>query len=84
MLKAGRPGASTVAKAYRLLHTILGTAVEDGVLPRNPCVVRGAAVERPKERPIATIEEIYALADVVTPCFRALVLMATFTGLRLR
>jgi integrase len=83
MLKAGHPGASTAAKAYRLLHAILGTAVEDGVLPRNPCVVRGAAVERPKERPIATIEEVYALADAITPGFRALVLLATFTGLRL-
>lgn len=83
MLKAGRPGASTVAKAYRLLHTILGTAVEDGLLHRNPCLVHGAAVERPKERPIATIDEIYALADAITPCFRALVLLATFTGLRL-
>jgi integrase len=83
MLKAGRPGASTVAKAYRLLRTILATAVEDAVLTRNPCIVRGAGVERPAERPIATIEEVYALAATITPRFRALVLTATFTGLRL-
>ena len=83
MLKAGRPGSSTVAKSYRLLRTILATAVEDAVLTRNPCIVRGAGVERPPERPIATIDEVYALAETITPPFRALVLTATFTGLRL-
>jgi integrase len=83
MLRAGRPGASTVAKSYRLLRAILATAVEDAVLPRNPCIVRGAGVERPPERPVATIDQVYALAETITPPFRALVLTATFTGLRL-
>src|SRR5512132_4177635 len=38
-------GASTRAKAYRLLSRILGTAVESGYLTRNPCTIRGAAAE---------------------------------------
>lgn len=83
MLKADRPGRTTVAKCYRLLRTILGTAVEDELLVKNPCVVKGAGVERPAERPTATIEQVYALADVIEPRYRAIVLMATFTGLRL-
>jgi hypothetical protein len=34
---------SVAAKAYRLLRAILTTAVEeDGLLPRNPCRIRGA------------------------------------------
>ena len=36
LLRAGRPGASTVAKAYRLLSAILSTAVVDNVVARNP------------------------------------------------
>ena len=39
-------------KAYRLLRTILTSAVEDGVLGDNPCRVRGAATERVDERRI--------------------------------
>jgi hypothetical protein len=46
-------------------------------------VVKGAGVERSPERPVANIEQVYALAETIDPCFRALVLTATFTGLRL-
>jgi integrase len=81
--RGDRPGASTAAKSYRLLRTILGTALEDGLLSRNPCVIKGAGVEHTAERPVATIEQVYALADAIEPQFRALVLLATFAGLRL-
>ena len=82
-LRAGeRPGASTVAKAYRLLHTVLAGAVADERIVRNPCTIRGASTERAGERPVASVAQVYALADAVEPRFRALVLMAAFTGLR--
>jgi integrase len=83
LLQAGKPGVSTTAKAYRLVRTIMGTALEDGLVARNPCVLNGAGTERPPERPVATIEQVYELADAIEPRCRALVLMATFTGLRL-
>jgi integrase len=83
LLREDTPGASTTAKSYRLLRTILGTALEDGLLSRNPCVIKGAGIERPSERPVATIEQVYALAGAIEPRFRALVLLATFAGLRL-
>jgi integrase len=79
---AGRPSPNTVAKAYRLLKTILETAVVDGVLPRNPCLIKGASVERSAERTPATVDEIYALADAIDDHYRALILLASFTGLR--
>jgi integrase len=80
--KADKPGAVTVAKAYRLLRAILNTAVEDDLITRNPCVLKNAGVERSPERRIATAEEVWALADAIDPRFRALVLTAAFTGLR--
>ncbi|MGH9230160.1 MAG: tyrosine-type recombinase/integrase [Acidimicrobiales bacterium] len=83
MLNAGRPGAPTVAKCYRLLRAILGTAVEDGLLAKNPCTIKGAGVERHPERSVATIEQVFQLAEVIDPRFRMMVLLASFTGLRL-
>lgn len=82
LLAAGTPGPVTVAKCYRLLRAILATAVEDEMLVRNPCVIRGAGLENSPERKTATIAEVYAVAEAIDARFRALVLLATFTGLR--
>ena len=82
LIGAGHPGASTIAKAYRLLHAMCATALEDGLIPRNPCVIKGASVERPAERPVATIEQIDAIAEAIEPRYRAMVLLATFCALR--
>lgn len=83
LIAAGKPGRSTVAKAYRLLSTIMRTAVEDELILKNPCVLKKAGVERPPERPIATVAQVYEIAAAIRPRFRILVLLATFTGLRL-
>lgn len=81
-LLANGPGASTVAKCYRLLRAMLATAVEDGVIAVNPCTIKGASAEHAPERPIITAAQAWALADAVDPRFRALVLLAAFGGLR--
>jgi len=78
-----RPGAVTVAKAYRLLHAICATAVEDELIPRNPCNVKGASVERSPERPVISVEQIAALAEAIEPRYRIMVLLAAWCGLRL-
>jgi integrase len=75
-------GARTRAKSYRLLSRILGTAIESGYLARNPCTIRGAAAEPAPEMRFATVAEIAALADAIPRRFRALVLVAAYTGLR--
>jgi integrase len=74
--------ASTAAKAYRLLRTILTTAVDDELIPRNPCRIKSAGIERPEERPILTLEQVRELADVIEPRYRAMVLLAVWTGIR--
>jgi integrase len=82
VLRTESPGRVTVAKCYRLLRAILNTAVADELIVRNPCAIKGAGVERTPERPVATIAQVWALADAVEPRFRALVLTAAFAGLR--
>jgi len=71
------------AKAYRLVPTIFGTAVDDGRVASNPCRLRGAGVERSAERPFVDAEMVVALAKAIEPRFKALVLLAGFGGLRL-
>lgn len=83
LLKADKPGNTTVAKCYRLLHAILNTAVADELLVRNPCVIKGAGQEKAPERPIASIPQVFEIADTIEPRFRAMVLVGAFVGLRL-
>ncbi|MBP8299416.1 MAG: site-specific integrase [Planctomycetes bacterium] len=72
----------TAAKCYRLLRTILGTAEADGLLPRNPCQVKGAGHERAGERPLLTPEQVHLVADEIDPRYRALILLAAYGSLR--
>lgn len=73
----------TAAKCYRLLRTILATAVEDGKLLVNPCTIKRAGQERSPERPIPTADQIVALAAELPERYRALVYTAAYAGLRL-
>jgi integrase len=81
LLNNGRSEDRT-AKAYRLLRAILNTAVDDGLIKRNPCRIKGAGQHRTPERPTATVAQVNRLAGLVPPRFRVLVLAAAFTGLR--
>jgi integrase len=57
---------SVAAKAYRLLRAVLMTAVEeDKILPENPCRIRGAGDEKPDERPVLTVAQVFELAKVI-------------------
>lgn len=83
LVRSTAPGSVVPAKAYRLLRAIMSTAVEDEQLARNPCLVRGAGIEKAAERPIATPSQVRELAELVDARFRVLVLLAGFMGLRL-
>jgi integrase len=71
-----------VAKAYRLLRAVLMTAMDDELIKRNPCRVSGAGTERPSERPVLTLEQVYALAEQMPDRQRMLIIVATFASLR--
>jgi integrase len=81
LLDAG-VGEITAAKAYRLLKAIMNTAVDDGMIRRNPCRIKGAGQEKSPERPVLTIRQVFALADAIEPRYRALILLAVFGSLR--
>ncbi|WP_433612142.1 site-specific integrase [Dactylosporangium sp. CA-139114] len=74
--------ATMVAKAYRLLRAVLNTAVDDELIRRNPCRIKGAGTERAAERPTATVAQVFDLAGRVPARYRALILLAAFTSLR--
>lgn len=81
-LNASGLGSVTVAKVYRLLRSILSTAVEDKLLVSNPCQIRSGGVERSKERPIPTLEQYRAVVAELPEQLAAVAALAAFAGLR--
>ncbi|MEV0397562.1 tyrosine-type recombinase/integrase [Polymorphospora rubra] len=81
-LVASGTTATMIAKAYRLLHAVLNTALDDELIRRNPCRIRGAGEHHTPERPVATIAQVLDLAGLVPARFRAMILLAAFTSLR--
>jgi integrase len=70
------------AKSYRLLRAILNTALSDRLIPFNPCVIKGAGIERARERPMLETGDVLKLADAISDRLRALILLAGFAALR--
>ncbi|MFN0027105.1 MAG: hypothetical protein ACKV2O_07975 [Acidimicrobiales bacterium] len=74
-----RPKAPVAtAKAYRLLRSILATAVDDTLLSRNPCRIKGAGREDTPERPYVEPAVVLALAEAAHPRLRTMILLAAF------
>jgi integrase len=74
--------ATTVKKAYQTLARILAAAVGKRIA-RNPCVGIVLPPDDPHPMRLLAEEEIFALADAMPPRYRALVLTAAYTGLRI-
>ncbi len=81
LLANGR-SEGTAAKAYRLLRGILNTAVEDERIKSNPCRIKGAGDETHSSRYVASVPQVFALAEVIGGRYRVFILTAAFTGLR--
>jgi integrase len=81
-LKAEGVGATTIARSYSLLRAVLNTAVDDEILRRNPCRIRGAGQAETPERPTASLAEVFAIAASIQRRYRLLVLFAAFGQLR--
>jgi integrase len=83
-LISGGLSQTMAAKAYRLLRAILMTAaVEDRLITRNPCQLRGADREHSEERPVLSVAQVLALAELMPyRKYRALILITAFCSLR--
>jgi integrase len=75
-------GPSVAAKAYVRLRQILTQAVDDELIPKNPCKIARGGVEHHPEQHFVTLRELYTLADAVEGRYRALLLTAGLAGLR--
>lgn len=69
--------------AYGLLRTILGQAERDGLIPANPCHIRGAgATKRVKKVKPATLAELEQLVAALPERYRLMVLLASWCAMR--
>lgn len=74
--------------AYSILSMICNTAIKDGLLERNPCMIEGAMNPKVKKTVKAiTTTELHGIADKLgaddkNARFKALVLIAGWCGLR--
>lgn len=78
-------GSTQSARAYSLLKAILGSAVEEDLIPFNPCSIRGAgnmSSNIKKDRSLVTIEELKVILDNLDHYYRTLVRVAALGGLR--
>ncbi|MHB8670445.1 MAG: tyrosine-type recombinase/integrase [Acidimicrobiales bacterium] len=75
-------GADQGAKAYRFVRAVLNTAVDDELIFRNPCRIKGAGTEHPDERPMLPTEEVLDLIDAMPPRYRIVCVLAGLGGLR--
>lgn len=79
----GTDRPTTRAHAYGLLRTIFGTALSDGKMSVNPCVIRGAGTTKRvhKIRP-ASLPELQTIADEMPKQYQAMILLASWCALR--
>lgn len=78
-----RSGATRNAHCYSLLRTILGTAVDDGLIGSNPCRIRGASQsKRVHEIEVLPAGDLDRLAAAMPDETRLAVLLAAWCGLR--
>ncbi len=75
--------ATTASKAYKLLHSVLKRAVADGLIPENPCKIRGAhSLTTGKGKEIPTPHEVAQLIKTIDEKYKLLVILMSYGGLR--
>jgi integrase len=72
------------AHCYGLLRTIMGTALSDGLIKIQPCVLRGAgAAKRVHKIQPASLAELETITKAVPERYQAMILLASWCALRL-
>lgn len=71
------------AHAYQLLRAILSTAVDDELLPANPCRIRAAgSTSRARDIRPPTAAELATIVSATPAQYQGMVLLASWCGLR--
>jgi integrase len=81
--RMGKGTPTARSHAYGLLNAVMNSAVADGKVSLSPCVIRGAGSSRrvKKIRP-ATLPELAALTEAMPEPYQAMILLASWCGLR--
>ncbi|MBM9467236.1 tyrosine-type recombinase/integrase [Nakamurella leprariae] len=80
---ADRLAPNSVLGIYQTLAAILGSAVEDDLIPRTPCrKINLPIVLKHRVVPL-TVNQVHHIAETIHPSSRAMVLLAAASGLRL-
>jgi integrase len=81
MLETGKK--TTASKAYKLLSAALSRAVEDDVILKNPCRVKGAQSAVTGRKAVSpSSRQVTLLMYAIRPRFRYFVPLVAYTGLR--
>ncbi|GAB6857650.1 site-specific integrase [Microbacterium xylanilyticum] len=81
LVKAGQK--TTAARAYGLLRSVLQTAVQDGLIPVNPCQIRGAQNASTGKKTLPpTSAELLIIQQSMPEHLRAAVSVAAWGALR--
>ena len=76
-------GPTASRQAYALLRAVLNTAVDDDLLKRNPCRVRGAGQSHSPERPLLDLDDLHRLVAEMPQHLRCLVVVAFWAHTRI-
>jgi integrase len=79
-LSSKTPGVAR--SAYRVLRAIFNTALQDDLIVKSPCRVKGAGTDRASERRIPTAEQVATLTRAMPEQYRAAVVLAAWGTLR--
>jgi integrase len=79
-IAAETPGVAR--SAYRVLRAIFNTAIQDDMIIKNPCRVKGAGTDRAAERTVPTVEQVATLTLAMPEQYRAAVVFAAWGTLR--
>lgn len=76
-------GPTAKANAYGLLRTIMGDAVDEELLVKNPVRIKGAgSKKRAKELRVLTIPELDKIVEAIPARYEALVLLGAWCAMR--
>jgi integrase len=74
---------TAASKAYKLLSAVLKRAVDDELIAKNPCNIRGAhSASTGKTVNIPTADEVIAISNAIKPRFKSMVMVAAYGGFR--